>query len=558
MVGLLLLLALWSVRPIFHGFAMFFYKSPLVWFPPLLVLGLGAVAMRFTGGAATRPAGRPLDPRDEVLDLRARRGRFSWRERVLAGERPSGGVTVTLALAFATFMVCSLLNEPLTARSMYNNTSFAQIPSLPAGGVPRLVPRDVAVQITSSGFNSPTEHLTDFRIVRTVKGLAWTALRTPNTALRQLTKKSEGIVTLDAQQTERRVTSSDARFETAPGLQLTDNLRWRLLKKHYLVDLTDPVAILDRRGRPLILAPYITYEGLLVRRPVLGGAFVVHPDGEIEDLSPEQARQRAEIAGSGRLFPEQLARRIQDSYAYKRGIWNRFFLHEEQTQITDTEVNRQPYMIDFGSRGAKWVTVAEPFGRAFAVNSIFLTDTVTGETAIWRVPRGLDLSGNRRAIQTVRSAAIPGIVFAGGADPARPSAGGGFRVVEPRPVFVAGRLVYLISIVPEQANSVTKSVIVDAARNKVVAIFDHDSDPQADARAIRYLATGEIPADATPTGEAAPAEEKTPTATPRQDTPGDGRPLTRREIERRIDGIVERQRELLREAEELERALSRR
>ena len=146
---------------------------------------------------------------------------------------------------------------------------------------------------------------------------------------------------------------------------------------------------------------------------MLGGVFVVHPDGEIEDLSPDEARKRPEITSTGRLFPDTLARRIQDAYAYKRGIWNRFVLHEEQTQISDTESNQQPYLIDFGERGTKWVTVAEPYGQAFAANAIFLTDTVTGETEIWRVPRNASLSGNRRAVQTVRSVSIPGVVFAG-------------------------------------------------------------------------------------------------------------------------------------------------
>ena len=71
---------------------------------------------------------------------------------------------------------------------------------------------------------------------------------------------------------------------------------------------------------------------------------------------------------------------MHDAYAYKNGVWNKLFIHEEQTQISDTDVNPQPYLIDFGERGAKWVTVAEPYGRAFAVNAIFLTDAVTGRT----------------------------------------------------------------------------------------------------------------------------------------------------------------------------------
>jgi hypothetical protein len=269
----------------------------------------------------------------------------------------------------------------------------------------------------------------------------------------------------------------------------------------------------------------------------------VHPDGEIEDLSPDEARKRPEITSTGRLFPDTLARRIQDAYAYRRGIWNRFFIHEEQTQISDTETNQQPYLIDFGERGAKWVTVAEPYGQAFAANAIFLTDTVTGKTEIWRVSRNASLSGNRRAVQTVRSVSIPGVVFA--SEGAR-GTGGRFKVVEPRPVFVRGRLLYLVSVIPENGNSVSKSVVVDAARNKVVAIFDNDTDPAADQAVLRYLANGELDRAALPgaTNEpaTAPTRDRQPSKTPRK-APSD--------IQRRLDRLIQQQRDTLRETEKL-------
>ena len=286
---------------------------------------------------------------------------------------------------------------------------------------------------------------------------------------------------------------------------------------------------------------------------MLGGVFVVHPDGEIEDLSPDEARKRPEITSTGRLFPDTLARRIQDAYAYKRGIWNRFVLHEEQTQISDTESNQQPYLIDFGERGIKWVTVAEPYGQAFAANAIFLTDTVTGETEIWRVPRNASLSGNRRAVQTVRSVSIPGVVFAG--EDAR-GTGGRFKVVEPRPVFVRGRLLYLLSIIPENGNSVSKSVVVDAERNKVVAIFDNDTDPSADEKTLalpgdRRARSGRRAAAGV--GREGGAEQ--PATGP---TGGDQqRSRTPSDIQRRLERLIQQQRDTLRETEQLRREIER-
>jgi len=549
--AVVVLVVLWLVRPVVHGLGMFVWTRPLVWLPPALVLlvGFGLLSVRSSrpaGRSGVAPAGRATDPRLDPV----KRRRFNPRLPAVPRVDPqallnSPGTVVVLVLAFLALMGGAIAVGPVTASTLYQDTRYADIPGLPAGGIVRVVPSDVAEQSASGGFNSPTERLSNFAVVRGPEGLEWTALRTPNGAVRTFTKKSQGIASLNAASSARELDFTDAEFETAPGLRVTDSLRWRLLKRRFLIDLADPVAIRDEQGRPRILVPYLSYKGLLVRRPQLGGVFLVAPDGTIEDLSPAEARARPAVAGSGRLFPPTLARQLQDAYAYKNGVWNKLFIHEEQTQISDTEANPQPYLVDFGERGAKWVTVAEPYGRAFAVNAIFLTDAATGATEIWRVPRDQSLSGNRRALQTVRSLTIPGVVFAD--DGVRGAGGGRFRVVEPRPVFANGKLVYLVSIIPEQANSISKTVVIDAAANKQVAIFDNDSDPRADEKIARYLTTGQVPGqeDAQPAtdGEAAPAPD------------GAGREASPAEVRRQLDRLIERQREVLRNAEALRRAL---
>jgi hypothetical protein len=509
------LLLAWFFRPWLHGPAMVLWTAPLVWLPPAALLVAGAV-------------------------LTWRRRRAFTVEAIVSprtGTPPVAGFAVA---AVALFIVLGLVNGPLTARALFQDTRFEELRQLPAGGNVRLVPKEVAEAVASGGFNSPTEFLSDFAITRTQEGLQWTALRTPEGLVRTFTRKSAGIVTLDALETSRSLEQVDAELETAPGLQVTDNLRWRLLKRHYFIELGEFVGVRAPDGSPRILVPYTEFRGIFIRRPELGGVFVVHPDGRIEDLEPEEARRRPEVAQSGRLFPVDLARRIQDSYAYKRGIWNRFFVHEEQTQISDTEANPQPYLIDFGDRGTKWVTVAEPYGRAFAANAVFLTDTLTGQTQVYRVPRGQSLSGNRRALDAVRALSIPGIVFA---DAGPQAAGGGrFRVVEPRPVFRDGRLVYLVSIVPQTAQSVSKTVIIDAETNRAIARFDNDTDAQAEEKTLAFLRGEEVPA----AGDgAAPAE---------QDEPRRGE--TRQQaVRRRLDALIRSQREILRETEALQREL---
>jgi hypothetical protein len=483
-----------------------------------------------------------------------RRSQRSWTtlEDLRTGVRPPTWLFAFPALAFVLFIFGAALNGPLVGRAIVKATTYEAIGGLPPDGIVRLVPREVAEQNAASAFNSPTETLTNFRIVNTKQGLVWTALRTPQGAFRIFTKKSQGIVELDAENTARSLRQIDAELQVAPGLQITDNLRWRLLKRRFLIKLEEPVGIQTPRG-PRIVVPYLQYKGILIRRPVLGGVFVVAPDGTIEDLEPAEAARRPELAVSGRIFPDTQARRIQDAYQYRRGLWNAWFVHEDQTRIEDTETNRQPYLVDFGAGGLgpQWVTVAEPYGRAFAASAIFLTDAVTGHTRIWRVPRRTSLSGNRRALQAVRTVAIPGVDFGDGSP-----GSGNFRVVEPRPVFVKGHLVYLASIIPNSANAVSKTVVVDAETNKLVAIFDNDRDDQAEEKTRRYIETGEVPDEAAAPGGSTTAPEPAPaqpgagaTTTTTTTAPATGG--ARDDVERRLDDVIRRQRDLLRDVERL-------
>ena len=55
------LLVGWWLRPIFHGLVMFFYTSPIVWFPPIAILATWFGIRRFR-----RPS-RSLSKRDVDL-----------------------------------------------------------------------------------------------------------------------------------------------------------------------------------------------------------------------------------------------------------------------------------------------------------------------------------------------------------------------------------------------------------------------------------------------------------------------------------------------------------
>jgi hypothetical protein len=95
-------------------------------------------------------------------------------------------------------------------------------------------------------------------------------------------------------------------------------------------------------------------------------------------------------------------------------------------------------------------------------------------------------------------------------------------------------------------------VVVDAARNKVVAIFDNDTDPSADQATLRYLATGELDRSALPGATNEPATAPTPAGQPSK-TPK----KAPSDIQRRLDRLIQQQRDTLRETQKLQQEIER-
>jgi len=468
-----LLLGLYWLRPtgMIHGVLMYFYMNPLFWMLPILSLLLIIAAKALF--IALRPAayaGRDWSFPYKLLNRRSKR---SYR-----GEIPSVAAWSCLVVPIIAMIFGASIQGVVNSAATYNHYKFTEITELPQTESVRIMPFEVAQVVSSSGFDSSTSKLGSMKIVADAnKQMNWTFGQLPDGLFRTWTRKTQGSLSQPADITSRKTSLDNTEFKFSPGQKLTDGLRWQLYKINFLSNVPSTVFMSNDDAEPVIVAPYIEYKGFFTKVPVLGGIYVVDAEGNIEDLSPEEAAATPFLANSGQIIPDSLALDIQNSYAYKNGIWNKLFIHEDQTEIVGSSGgNDQPYLNTFKQGDPDWVTTAEPYGTAYATKAVFLTDSVTGETQVWSPPEGSSLSGNARALEVVRGLAIPGVTF------------DKFDVVEPRPIVHLGRLQFVVSVVPTNYNGVTKTAIVDAADNKVIAIFNHDTDPGADAELKAYIA----------------------------------------------------------------------
>jgi hypothetical protein len=192
----------------------------------------------------------------------------------------------------------------------------------------------------------------------------------------------------------------------------------------------------------------------------------------MEDLTPEQALARPELAHSGRLYPERLARAVADA--------------DPRTEIDDPPGNPQPYLTNLGDNEERWVTVGHPAFDDDTASAVYLTDAANGRTSIWTPPHGTRLLSNQGAVAVTKRLPI---------EWDRVDSKGEItwlrKVAEPTPVFARGRLYYLVSIVPNHdyvhtPRPVEETVVVDAARRRIVKRFDN-ADPEASAALLAFF-----------------------------------------------------------------------
>ena len=91
----------------------------------------------------------------------------------------------------------------------------------------------------------------------------WTYEQAPHSPYNMLLRPTRGLIQLDAERTHRHETHYDRDFAFAPGMHVSQNTSWQILKRHYFSQPTTPVAIVTPHGEPLFIAPYLKYKGFL-------------------------------------------------------------------------------------------------------------------------------------------------------------------------------------------------------------------------------------------------------------------------------------------------------
>jgi hypothetical protein len=448
----ILALLIWFFRPFFHGFYMLFVVSPLKGILVIALIAGIAMLMKKFGKLTFVPVGMQ-------------------NYTIKASNHVSPGI-VTAYIGILLLIIVALNFESeirylLTAKDVQYETKT----DLPTFEPIRLTPKQVAKRYADDTFQNPQEMLGDSQIVMLDGKLKRVFPRLPDGGILYFTNKLTGFVTVEVDTLEKKVDIEVQEFKYAEGIGVFDNLYYRLKLKKYSVDYTaEPVYLKNDKGEWVTVVSYIGYKGFPFRVPYWAGVMEAKSDGTITDYTPEQAQQVSYFKNN-RLYPKELVNYFTDSYSYKGGLLNKWFLHKNQTETVALPGSEKIFHVST-NEGFKQLVVAEPYGRSYGVYKIFIFDATTGKREIVEYDQNSQLTGPVAAADYIKRE-FPTYSW------------DAFNLAEPRPLKIGKDLYWLLSIIPNDAAGIAKTVLFDAKTNKVIA-FDNSSD------LTKFIATGVV------------------------------------------------------------------
>lgn len=441
LIGLVVVLfLLWLISPVFHGFVMMLYVN---W--PLFVVALGGVALRI----------------------------YLWN----TGDRdPAKIVAVISGVAVLAYLITA---TPLRDLKYLDSIQATEIKEMPDTTGVRFLPYDVAARFGQNTQDDSTLVLGDFEPLNNDKGgIDWVAPREPNGPWNSIANNQDGAMVIEPDGSAEII---DQEFRRGQGMALYRNVDWRLKRKKFFAHYTNQYYVLD--GEELLgVVPYISYRfSFPVMVPKWGGVMVVHPDGETENLSPEEAMQDARFEGE-RLYPEQLARKVGEVWKYRNGYWNTWFAHEDEATIPQinaspttasegglaeaTSTNQMPFLIPT-QEGPQWFLAAEPYGRSFSMYRGIYTNAHNGKITYFKPDTGSALIGVNKALDYAK-ATFPNYQW-----------GQNAVILEPRPVVKDENLYWMATITNIDTAGVNQTVMVNASKQGEVTVLETYEDVTA-------------------------------------------------------------------------------
>lgn len=382
-------------------------------------------------------------------------------------------IVVFIISIIALLVMFGLMNGTYVNCYLAETLSVEEIDELPAinEDFVRIMPMKVGDRYASDACQFPKYRPKTPPDITMIKNNPyWTYVLVPDGLFNEYGIKSAGIVLIDMSTTKKNVTIKEISFKYAPDQQIEDDIYWQIYSRNYWINCERVMAICCQNNNSeeyYLATPYISYETkftfpIWYRVPKWGGVFLVDPEGNIEDLSPSQARNHPALKGQ-KIFPEKLVLEYVNSQKYwkaKDSWWdatmNVWFSHDEEIEVTDIsgQGNKQPFLLNT-VEGFKWTVSTEPWGEAHGIYRIYLIDgrDENADIQVKKYGSGQEI-GPVKACDYIRKK-NPMVDWSL------------FEPIEPIPVTPNGKLYWEVRVVPSDGSGVSYVAFVDPQRDEV-------------------------------------------------------------------------------------------
>lgn len=343
--------------------------------------------------------------------------------------------------------------------ALLDTVKAENITSLPETGTSRIVPREVAFQYAYNTLQEPRYTLSDVDDITVMNGTAyWSFGLVPDTFIERYFGNQKGSVYVDMANSSRTPVRIDGNMKYGMGMQVTDNVFWKVAKEKFFAGYKDPFMV-TYKGDNYIAYPYVFHNWVFkyfipVAVPEFRGVVLVDEEGNIKDLSREEAME-SKVLENQNFYPYDLARRRVESMNMKNGIFNYLFRKKDVFEIPDNGlVNQQPFSV-LTDEGMKYFVAVEPYGNAGGIYRIFVIDGRTGNISTYKTQK--TLYGPERARDLVKSH-----------DELSRISWGSFKTSEPIPAVKNGDLYWQIKIVARDNSDVSRVVYVNSKTKEVI------------------------------------------------------------------------------------------
>lgn len=318
----------------------------------------------------------------------------------VAMKRQSGGLLVGAGIVF---VVLGLFIGPI-AGGVYAHSDMAnqmqtdatELETLPNTSTEnvRVLPRSVSDNYAQSSMQYPQYKLSSSDIAYRNGSYTWSHALEPDNFMVAWLGHQTGALYVDMTTTDKRVHVEETEFTNGRGQLFFDSYRYQSVlhspfKKHNW-DTTFNARV---DGTSYIAHSTTVYEWKFRMTPIPqfyaipkhGSVEVMHPSGDIDSMSPEEARASPLLEGQN-FYPYDIAMFKVESMQYIHGALNKWFWKEDVLQIADLpeKGNSWPITVPTEADGPEltYFIATEPTGSGNGVYEVWTFDGQTGEVGV--------------------------------------------------------------------------------------------------------------------------------------------------------------------------------